>query len=171
MTERAEMPRYRACAMVLALVACTAPAWAQGWPSKPIRAVVPYSAGSASDILPRTVFAVAEKELGQPVVVENRGGGGNIIGTAAVAKAPPDGYTILSSSSAFTIVPVTVANPGYDALRDFVPVIPLANMANVLVVSAANGIKPLHHLVDYARADPAPMDYVNSRTGTAAHLN
>jgi len=165
------MPRYRRCAMLFALLACAAAAWAQDWPNKPIRAVVPYSAGSASDILPRTVFAVAEKGLGQPVVVENRAGGGSIIGTAAVAKAPPDGYTILSTSSAFTIVPVTVANPGYDALRDFVPVIPLANMANVLVVSPDKGIKTLRDLVAYARAHPAAMNYVTIGTGTAAHLN
>jgi tripartite-type tricarboxylate transporter receptor subunit TctC len=159
------------CTIVLLLLGLSTAALAQPWPSKPIRAIVPYSAGSASDIIPRTVFAAAEKQLGQPIIVENRAGGGSIIGTAAVAKAAPDGYTILSTSSAFTIVPVTVANLNYDPLHDFAAVIPLAIMANVLVVSPAKGIKTVGDLVAYARAHPAAMNYVTIGTGSAAHVN
>jgi len=170
-----EMSRCRLCAVALLLLGFVAQASAQGsaqgWPSKPIRALVPYSPGSASDIIPRTVFAAAEKQLGQPVIVENRGGGGSIIGTAAVAKAAADGYTILSTSSAFTIVPVTVAGLSYDPLRDFAAVIPLANMANVLVVSPAKGMKSVGDLVAYARAHPGAMNYVTIGVGSAAHLN
>jgi tripartite-type tricarboxylate transporter receptor subunit TctC len=171
MKKEADMPQGRNCAIVLLLLGFSAAASGQTWPSKSIRALVPYSAGSASDIIPRTVFAAAEKQLGQPIIVENRGGGGSIIGTAAVAKAAPDGYTILSTSSAFTIVPVTVANLSYDPLLDFAAVIPLANMANVLVVSPAKGIKTVGDLVAYARAHPNAMNYVTIGTGSAAHLN
>ena len=165
------MPQRCNCTIVLLLLGLSTAALAQPWPSKPIRAIVPYSAGSASDIIPRTVFAAAEKQLGQPIIVENRAGGGSIIGTAAVAKAAPDGYTTLSTSSAFTIVPVTVANLNYDPLHDFAAVIPLANMANVLVVSPAKGIKTVADLVAYARAHPAAMNYVTIGTGSAAHVN
>jgi len=165
------MPQRWNCTIVLLLVGFSAAASAQTWPSKPIRALVPYSAGSASDIIPRTVFAAAEKQLGQPIIVENRAGGGSVIGTGAVAKAAADGYTILSTSSAFTIVPVTVANLSYDPLHDFAAVIPLANMANVLVVSPAKGIKTVGDLVAYARAHPGAVNYVTIGTGSAAHVN
>jgi tripartite-type tricarboxylate transporter receptor subunit TctC len=164
------MSRSSVCAVVLLVGLCTQ-ATAQGWPSKPVHAIVPYSPGSASDIVPRTVFAQVEKQLGQPIVVENRAGGGSTIGTNAAAKAEPDGYTILSTSSAYTTVPVTVANLPYDPLRDFSAVVPLANMANVLVISPAKGIKTLKEYVEYLRANSGKINYVTIGMGSAAHLN
>src|SRR5664280_1820975 len=120
------------CAIALLLMGFGTQAWAQRWPTKPIRAIVPYSPGSATDIIPRTIFAKVQEQLGQPIIVENRPGASSTLGTAAVAKAEPDGYTILVASSAYTIVPLTVANMPYDPLHDLAAVTPLANMANAV---------------------------------------
>jgi tripartite-type tricarboxylate transporter receptor subunit TctC len=165
------MSRFKLNAIAIVLLGLCAPGWAQSWPTKPIRAIVPYSAGSASDIIPRTVFAQVEKQLGQPIIIENRVGGGSTIGTAAVAKADPDGYTILATSSAFTTVPATVLNLPYDAKGDFTPVIPLANMTNVLAVSPDKGFKTLADFVAYARKNTGALNYVTIGKGSAAHLN
>jgi tripartite-type tricarboxylate transporter receptor subunit TctC len=149
---------------------CT-PSFAQSWPSKPIRVIVPYSPGSATDLIPRTIFAKVQEQLGQPIIVENRPGASSTIGTAAVAKAEPDGYTILVASSAYTIVPSTVANLPYDPLHDLSAVIPLANMANVLVISPAKGVKTVGEFVAAARAQHGSMNYVTIGEGSAAQLN
>jgi tripartite-type tricarboxylate transporter receptor subunit TctC len=165
------MPTCRLCVIVAVLLGVCTPSSAESWPTKPVRVIVPYSPGSASDIIPRTIFARVEKELGQPIIVENRPGAGSIIGTAAVARADPDGYTFLSTASAFTTVPLTVANLSYDPRLDFAAVIPLANMTNVLVVSPDSGVKTLAEFVAYARAHRGSMNYVTIGAGSAAHLN
>lgn len=159
------------CAIALLLMGVSTQSSAESWPTKPIRAIVPYSPGSATDIIPRTVFAQVEKQLGQPIIVENRDGGASTIGTAAVAKSEPDGYTILVASSAYTTVPLTFANLPYDPLRDLTAVIPLANMANVLVISPAKGIKTVGEFVTAARAQRGSINYVTIGAGSAAHLN
>jgi tripartite-type tricarboxylate transporter receptor subunit TctC len=159
------------CTIALLLMSFCTQSWAQSWPAKPIRAIVPYSPGSATDIIPRTVFAQVEKQLGQPIIIENRDGGASTIGTAAVAKAEPDGYTILVASSAFTTVPLTIANLPYDPVRDLSAVIPLANMANVLVVAPDKGIKSVGEFVAAAKAGRGSMNYVTIGAGSAAHLN
>ena len=141
------------------------------WPAKPIRVIVPYSPGSATDIIPRTVFAKVQEQIGQSIVVENRPGGATAIGTAAVAKAEPDGYTLLVHSSAYTIVPLTFANVPYDPQRDLTGVIPLGNTANVLVVAPGKGIKTVAEFVKIARAKSGGMNYVTIGPGSAAHLN
>jgi tripartite-type tricarboxylate transporter receptor subunit TctC len=159
------------CAMALLLMGVGTPAAAETWPTKAIRAIVPYSAGSATDIIPRTVFAQVEKQLGQPIIIENRDGGASTIGTNAVAKSEPDGYTFLVASSAYTTVPLTVANLPYDPVRDLTAVIPLANMANVLVISPAKSIKNVGEFVVAARAQRGSINYVTLGMGSAAHLN
>src|SRR3974390_673782 len=141
------------------------------WPAKPIRVIVPYSPGSATDIIPRTVFAKVQEQIGQSIVVENRPGGATAIGTTAVAKAEPDGYTLLVHSSAYTIVPLTFANVPYDPQRDLTGVIPLGNTANVLVVAPDKGIKTVAEFVKIARAKSGGMNYVTIGPGSAAHLN
>jgi len=165
------MSRRIHIAAAILLIGTCAQSLAGDWPTKPIRVIIPYSPGSASDIIPRTVFVVAEKRLGQPLVIENRAGGGSVIGTSAVAKAEADGYTWLSTSSAFTTVPLTVASLTYDPVRDFSAVIPYATMANVLVVSPAKGFKTVGEFVAYARAHPGKINYVTIGKGSAAHLN
>jgi tripartite-type tricarboxylate transporter receptor subunit TctC len=159
------------CAIALLSMGFSTQSSAENWPTKPIRAIVPYSPGSATDIIPRTVFAQVEKQLGHPIIIENRDGGGSTIGTAAVAKSEPDGYTILVASSAFTTVPLTIANLPYDPVHDLTAVIPLANMANVLVISPAKGIKNVGEFVTAARAQRGSMNYVTIGAGSAAHLN
>lgn len=158
-------------ALALLSIGIGSQASAQSWPSKPIKAIVPYSAGSATDIIPRTVFAQVEKQLGQPIIIENRDGGASTIGTNAVAKSEPDGYTFLVASSAFTTVPLTTANLPYDPVHDLTAVIPLANMANVLVVSPAKGIKTLADFVKVMRDKHGSGNYVTIGAGSAAHLN
>ena len=157
--------------IALLLMSFGTQSWGQSWPTKPIRAIVPYSPGSATDIIPRTVFAKVQQQLGQPIIVENRPGASSTIGTASVAKAEPDGYTILVASSAYTIVPLTVANIPYDPLRDLSAVIPLANMANVLVVAPTMGVKTVGEFVAAARSRHGSMNYVTIGEGSAAHLN
>jgi tripartite-type tricarboxylate transporter receptor subunit TctC len=144
---------------------------AETWPAKPIRVIVPYSPGSATDIIPRMVFAKVQEQIGQSIVVENRPGGATAIGTAAVAKAEPDGYTLLVHSSAYTIVPLTYTNVSYDPQRDLTGVIPLGNMANVLVVPPDRGIKSIGEFVKAARTRGGSMNYVTIGPGSAAHLN
>lgn len=159
------------CTIALLFMSFGTPSWAQNWPTKTIRVIVPYSPGSATDIIPRTIFAKVQEQLGQPIIVENRPGASSTIGTATVAKAEPDGYTILVASSAYTIVPSTVANLPYDPLRDLAAVMPLANMANVLVVDPNKGIKTVGEFVTAGRARHGSMNYVTIGVGSAAHLN
>ncbi len=137
---------------------------AQEWPTRNIRAVVPLSAGSAVDIVPRIVFEQVSTQLGQTIVVDNRTGASGTIGTRAVATAPPDGYTLLAHSSAVVISPFTVANAHYDTLKDFVPVAPLGNLPNVLVVAPSKNIRTVQELVATARARPVTFGVVGFGT-------
>src|SRR5262249_53763669 len=119
--------------LAIAMILCAATtASAQGWPTRPIRAVVPLTPGAATDIMARTVLEQVSAQLGQPIVVENRPGAGNTIGMAAVAKADPDGYTILVNSSTHTVSPVTRSSLPFDATGDLAAVLPLGNLPVVL---------------------------------------
>ncbi len=164
------MSRWWVCAAAL-LATFGGQAMAQNWPTRPIHVIVPYSPGSATDVIPRAIFAKVQEQLGQPIIVENRPGASSTIGTAAVAKAEPDGYTILVASSAYTIVPSTVAALPYNPLRDLTAVTPLANMANVLVVSPDKGVRNLKEFVEAGRSKHGSMNYVTIGEGSAAHLN
>src|SRR5262245_52621366 len=146
-------------------------ALAQAWPTKPIRAIVPFGAGSATDIVPRIVFDPLSALLGQPIVVENRVGGGSTVGTAAVAKADPDGYTLLATSTAHTITPAVYASLSYDAAADFAAVVAFGSVANVLVVSPAKGFKTLGDMVAAAKARPGTFNYASVGIGSASHLS
>jgi tripartite-type tricarboxylate transporter receptor subunit TctC len=156
---------------VAAVSASTSAASAENWPVKTIRAIVPFTAGSASDIIPRTVFEQLSSELGQSIVVENRSGAGGTIGAAAVARSEPDGYTILVNSSSHTIVPSLYPNTPYDPVRDFAAVIPLGSMSNVLVVAPSKGFKSIHDLVAAARAKPESIVYASAGIGSATHFS
>src|SRR5277367_3669213 len=147
-------------------IACAllSPAAAQEWPARTIRAVVPLTAGSAVDIVPRIVFEQVSTQLGQTIVVDNRTGASGTIGTRAVATAPPDGYTFLAHSSAVVISPFTVANAHYDPLKDFVPVAPLGNLPNVLVIAPSKNIHTVQELVATARARPVTFGVVGVGT-------
>jgi hypothetical protein len=149
-----------------AIAALCGHASAQDWPNRPIHVIVPYTPGSASDIMPRTIFAKVQERLGQPIIIENRAGAASTLGTGAVAKAEPDGYTFLATSSAFTTVPLTFANLPYEPLRDFAAVIPLVNMANVLVVSPEKA-KTLPEFIKVVRTRK-DVNYVTIGPGSAA---
>src|ERR1043166_1740464 len=124
---------------------------ADNWPSRPIKAVIPFGAGSAADVLPRLVFDRVAIELGQPIVIENRVGAGGTIGTSAVAKADPDGYTILAHSSALTAAPALFPNLGYDAARDLASVLMLGSRANVMITPVTRPWKTVQEFIAEAR--------------------
>ena len=117
-------------------------AFAQTWPAKSLRVVVPLTAGSATDVIPRIVFEQVSAQIGQSMVVENRTGGGGTIGALAVARAEADGYTILVHSNAHTIAPAVHVNLGYDVVKDFAGITPLGNVPNVLVIAPSKGSSP-----------------------------
>lgn len=158
-------------ALVAAALALAAPAQAQTWPAgQPIKVVIPFTAGSATDVIARTVFEQVGKQIGQTFVVDNRVGASGTLGANAVAKADPDGYTLLVNSSSHTITPSTFPNLPYDTEKDFAAVIPLANLANVLVVSPAK-YKTVKDLVDAAKAKPGALNYASAGAGSASHVN
>jgi tripartite-type tricarboxylate transporter receptor subunit TctC len=157
---------------VVAVVAgLCGPAAAQGWPTKPIRAVVPLSPGSATDIVARTVMDQVSQQLGQPITIENRPGAGNTIGMAAVAKADPDGYTILINSSSHTVAPATHGSLTFDTVNDLAAVIPLGNMPVVMVVLPSKGYKDLGDFVAAAKAKQGGTNYTSAGAGNSSHLN
>ena len=144
---------------------------AQAWPARTIRAVVPFAAGSAVDIVARAVCKQLSAQLGQSFVVENRVGAGGTIGTAFVAKAEPDGYTLLATSSAHVIAPALHAGLSYDALSDFTAVAPLGLNPFVLVVAPEKGYKTAQAFVTAARAKPGAFNYASIGEGSASHLS
>ena len=149
-----------------ALAQAPAASAAQAWPTKTVRLIVPLTPGSATDILARTVSARLSGPLGQPVVVENRAGASTTIGAAAVAKADPDGHTILVTSSAHTVAPFLYSSLPYDAARDLAGVTPLANLPTVLLVAPSKGFKSVHDLVAAARAKPGSINFASAAAST-----
>ena len=159
----------RALLLLLALAAFEVPA--QGWPAKPVRAVVPVGAGSSTDIVHRIVLEELAVRLGQQVVVENRVGAGGTIGSALVAKAQPDGYTLLAHGSAHTIAPAIYKSLPYDPARDFAAVAAIGISPSVLVVPPARGLKTAAELVAAARAKPNALNFSSVGIGSATHLS
>jgi tripartite-type tricarboxylate transporter receptor subunit TctC len=160
---------------VLALSApllCPAPAFAQEpWPGKPLRIVVPFAAGGATDVLARMVAPPLSERLGQPVIVENRLGANGTIGTESVARAPADGYTLLMGTIAtHSIQQSLLANLRYDPVKDFMPVVQVASQAYVVVVRPVFAAHSLAELTAMAKQNPGKITYASSATGTAGHL-
>jgi len=146
------------------------PACAANWPTKSIRVVVPYAAGSATDLVPRTVFEQVGHQVGQSFIVENRPGGGTTIGSAQVKQSDPDGYTVLVHSNAIVTVPAIQLNVPYDPVKDFSGLTPLGNVPLVLVVAPSKGIKTIKELVAKAKAKPGELNYAAAGIGTPPHL-
>ena len=159
----------RAFLLLLALFAFQASA--QGWPAKPIRAIVPVGAGSSTDIVHRLVLEELSTQLRQPIVVENRVGAGGTIGSGAVAKSLPDGYMILAHGSAHTIAPALYKSLPYDPARDFVAVAPIGISPSVLVVSPARGVKTVASLIAEAQRRPNALNFSSVGIGSATHLS
>ncbi|MCK8784660.1 tripartite tricarboxylate transporter substrate binding protein [Roseomonas sp. NAR14] len=143
---------------------------AEAWPVRPVRWVVPYPPGGPTDILARIVAAGLADSLGQPFVVENRGGGSGVIGMQEVARAAPDGGTFMVNASAQAIVPHFQPNMPVDALADFTPVTNIAAVPLILVVTPGLPARSVAELVAYARANPGRLSFASSSTGAAPHL-
>ena len=160
-----------AIAALAALAVWTNGALAQAFPAKPLRIVVPFAAGGAIDIIVRASGQQLSKELGQPVVIDNRPGASGNIGADAVAKSAADGYTLVAGTSATHAVNSALyAKLPYDIRRDFAPVAHIAGVPNVLVVTPASGMRSVADLVKQARATPDKMSYGSAGSGTSLHL-
>ena len=163
-----------ATAASLTLLAITAhtSAWAQAtsWPDKPVKVIVPYAAGGATDAIARPWSEELSKAFGQQFVIENRGGASGMIGMEALVKSPADGYTLIMSPNAvLTILPSLRKTP-YDPLQDVVPIGHTGEVLNGFVVHPKLGIKSMKELIDYAKANPGKLSYASSGNGTANHL-
>jgi tripartite-type tricarboxylate transporter receptor subunit TctC len=142
---------------------------AQAWPSKTITAIVPFNAGSTADVISRTVFDHLAKQVGRPIIVENRGGAGGTLGAKLVANAAPDGYTILATGAMATAQALYASLP-YDTVRDFTPVIPLGRQPLVVVTSPSKGFKTLGDLIATAKARPGALNFASAGAGSVPHL-
>jgi len=158
--------------LVLAtLSAVTGTAFADNYPSKPIRAIIPFGAGSAVDVVPRLVFEQLGQQLGQTIVVENRGGAGGTLGTAAVAKAEPDGYTLLVHTSAHSIAPALYPALSYDVIKDFATVGAIGSVPNVMIIAPSKGFKTAKDYVAHSKANPTSATYASLGVGSAVHMS
>lgn len=160
--------------LAVATLALAAPlaAFAQGtYPTKPIRVIVPFAAGSTTDIIARAIADKMGQSMGQTLVIENKGGASGTIGQAQVAQAAPDGYTIMVHSSSHTVSPHTFAKLPFDTEKDFVGITPISSTPNVLVMSPGKNIKTLQQLLAAARAKPGSMNFASAGQGSATHLN
>ena len=162
-------PSLLVFALLGALV--SVPAVAQNYPVKPVRIVVPFPAAGGTDLFARAIAQKLSATLGQQFVVDNRSGAGGMIGSEIVAKAPPDGYTLLiTSSSTHSINPHLTRKPLYDPLRDFAPVSLIASAPNLLVVHPSLPVRSVKELVALAKARPGQLNYASNGTGTLSHL-
>ena len=158
-----------ACLALGAAFAATAAETA--YPTKPIRVIVPFAAGSTTDIIARAITDKMSASMGQMLVIDNRGGASGTIGQQAVATAAPDGYTIMIHSSSHTVSPSTFAKLPFDTVADFAGVTPISTLPNALVISPAKNIKTLKELVAAAKAKPGTINFASAGQGSATHLN
>jgi tripartite-type tricarboxylate transporter receptor subunit TctC len=162
-----------ALALFLTGLASTSAALGQGspaYPSKPVRLVVPFAAGGPNDVMARILAQRLTSAMGQPFVVDNKAGGGGIVGTDAVAKAAPDGYTLAFISGPFTMAPALQAKMPYDTLGDFVGVTKVAESPMVLMVPSTSRFKTAKELVEFARLNPEKLNYGSGGIGSTPHL-
>jgi tripartite-type tricarboxylate transporter receptor subunit TctC len=163
------MSFHRCIAATLLLLA--GGAFAQGYPSRPIKLIVPLAAAGTGDTLARAVGEAMAKELGQPVVIENKPGAGGLVGTEMVAASAADGYTLLAVSPSHVINPALHAKKTYDPLKDFEPITVMANTHQVIVAHPSTPAASIKELVDYAKRNPGKLSYGSAGTGSATHLN
>jgi tripartite-type tricarboxylate transporter receptor subunit TctC len=162
---------FRGIALAGLLATLASGAWAQAYPTKPIRLVVPFPPGGATDILARAVAQKLTDKWGQPVVVDNRPGAGGNIGSELVAKAAPDGYTLeMGTVGTHAINASLYAKMPYDHVKDFAPVILVAGVPNVLEVNPSLPVNTVQELIAYAKANPGKLNFASSGNGTSIHL-
>src|SRR3954462_7921502 len=159
-------PLLRFASLALIALAFTVPASAQDYPSRQVRVIVPFGAGGPADVYARVIAHHLSEALKQTFVVEDRPGAGSIIGTDAVAKAPPDGYTLLVMSNTHTTNETLVANKPFQLMRDFVPVAPINYSDLLMVIHPSVPAKDLKEFIALAKADPGKHNYASSGPGT-----
>jgi len=157
--------------IILGLVFAAAAAWAENWPSRLIKATIPFGAGSAADVVPRVVFDRLSAELGQAIVVENRPGAGGTLGTAAVVKAEPDGYSVLAQSSALAISPAIYPKLNFDVTKDLASALMIGVSANVMIVPVTRPWKTVQDFITDARAKPGSIVFGSVGIGSATHIS
>ena len=153
------------------LTALTFATQAQGYPSRPIRLVVPQSAGGSTDLVARPLAQRVGDALKTSVVVDNRPGAGSTIGTDIVAKAPPDGYTLLAVAASFSMSPSLYKRLPFDPVNDFAPISMLSSLPNILVVHPSLPVKSMKDLIAYAKAQPGKLNYSSSGVATGTHMS
>lgn len=171
MTQRRHMQAHLKRLTILTCLLLSVPAAAQTWPSHLIKATIPFGAGSATDVVPRMFFEKLATELGQPIVVENRAGAGGTVGTAAVVRAEPDGYTILAHSSAITIAPAIFTELTYDATKDLSSALMIGYSANVMITSPTKPWKTAQEFIEAAKKKDAATSFGSVGIGSAVHIS
>ena len=162
----------RAIVALAAVLAFATAAQAQSWPASPIRLVVPFAPGGAADLMARILAEPLAKRLGQPIVIENKPGAGATLGADFVAKAAPDGYTLLWTTPGPQITnPYLMPKLPYDPFRDFTPVATVVTAVNVLVVTPGLPVKSVAELIAYAKANPGKLNFSSSGVGASSHLS
>jgi tripartite-type tricarboxylate transporter receptor subunit TctC len=159
-----------AIAIVAVIVGVPRGAAAADYPTRPITLIVPYPAGGGNDVIARLVAAKMSASLGQPIVIENRGGAGSTIGTRDVARSAPDGYTLLIATSSLAINPALYPDVAYDPKKDFAPIGLIATSPNFVLVNPAVPVRSVADLIALARKDPGKIDFASTGTGTSTHL-
>ena len=158
-------------AAAVSLITASLSAHSQAWPERPVRLVVPFPAGGATDLVARVIAQRVSRDIGQQIIVDNKAGAGGTIGSAEAAKATADGYTLLlTTSSTHAISPHLMPRLPYDAVKDFTPVAHLADAASVLLVTPSLPVKTMAELIAYAKKHPGQLNYASSGNGTIVHL-
>ncbi len=161
------MPR---AAAALALVFSAVCAWAQNYPSHPVKLIVPYAVGGPADIYGRYIATKLQEALGQPFVIEDRPGGGSIVGTEVVAKAPADGYTLLVMSNTHTVNETLIPKKPFDLMRDFAPITGINSSDLVMVIHPSVSASNLKEFIGLAKSKPGTLNYASSGPGTPYHM-
>lgn len=164
------MNKINKLVVFLGVVLATAPAWAQNWPTRSVRIIVPYAAGGNTDYTARTISAKLTGMWGQQVIVDNRPGGGTNIGSLLAATAAPDGYTLFMGGASNAVNMTLYAKPPYNTLRDFAPVVWCVQGANLLAVHPSLPVKNLKELIALAKARPGQLNYASSGLGGSVHM-
>jgi tripartite-type tricarboxylate transporter receptor subunit TctC len=164
------IPRlFAACAIAIA-TSLGLDAAAQPWPNKPVKFIVPFAAGGVADVVTRAVTPKLSEALGQPIVVENKGGAGGTLGTSQGAKSPPDGYTFVVPAASHTTTPSLYSKLDFDPVKDFVAVTKIADVPYLLVVPASSPLKSLNEFIAFAKANPGKLTYGSAGNGSSNHL-
>ncbi len=156
--------------IVAALCCIVAPAFGQNWPERPIRVILPFAPGGGTDGLARLLADKLTASLGQTVIVENRAGAGGTIGNNFVAKAPPDGYTLLFSAGSIAVAATMYPKLPYDTIKEFAPISMVATQPNVVAVHPSVPAKSINELIDWIKANPGKVNYGSAGHGSATHL-